>query len=181
MILLLACAILTPLYVSFVDDDDETFDDINLIFNIGFGLDILLNFITAYYNSKGELVTSFSKIALKYLKCWFWIDLIAMYSNSFNIIKIFRIPFDEINLVIVESNTGRVNKLFKLLRFPRLYRMLRIFQLVKIITVFSKGQKMSKLVKNLNLNINILKIFKVFVHIFFLNHVVGCIWFFLVY
>lgn len=78
IILLIACAILTPLSVSFVDEDDETFNIINLIFNIGFGIDIFLNFITAYYNSKGELVTKFSKIILEYMKFWFWIDILAM-------------------------------------------------------------------------------------------------------
>ena len=78
IILLLACAILTPLSVSFVDDDDKVFEIINLIFNVGFGIDIFLNFLTAYYNSKGELVASFSKIALNYMKFWFWIDLLAM-------------------------------------------------------------------------------------------------------
>jgi len=78
IILLLACAILTPLSVSFVDDDDKVFEIINLIFNVGFGIDIFLNFLTAYYNSKGELVARFSKIALNYMKFWFWIDLLAM-------------------------------------------------------------------------------------------------------
>ena len=79
MIFLLGlCAVFTPLYVAFADDGDAFFSVVNNIFNVGFGIDMLMNFLTAYYNSKGKLVTKFSKISSNYLKLWFWIDLPAM-------------------------------------------------------------------------------------------------------
>jgi len=76
--LLALCAVLTPLYVAFADDGDRFFDIMNNVFNVGFGIDILMNFLTAYYNSRGKLVTKFSKISSNYLKLWFWIDIAAM-------------------------------------------------------------------------------------------------------
>ena len=41
-----------------------------------FVLDILLNFNTAFYE-KGFIVTNRFKIAINYLKLWFWLDLIS--------------------------------------------------------------------------------------------------------
>ena len=76
--LLILCAVLTPLYVSFADDGDVFFNVMNNVFTYGFGIDMALNFLTAYYDTKGELVTKFSMIAWNYLKLWFWIDLVAM-------------------------------------------------------------------------------------------------------
>ena len=71
-------AILTPYYVSFIEQGDKAFDTINLIFDIAFGIDILINFISAYYDPINGLVTDFRAIILQYLRAWFWIDLIAV-------------------------------------------------------------------------------------------------------
>lgn len=72
------CAVLTPLYVAFADDGDTFFEGMNTVFNVGFGIDILMNFLTAYYNSRGQIVTKFSKITSNYMRLWFWIDVAAM-------------------------------------------------------------------------------------------------------
>ena len=42
-----------------------------------FATDILLNFVTAYTDGRGLLVTSPKLIALRYIKGFFFIDLIA--------------------------------------------------------------------------------------------------------
>ena len=77
-ILLILNVILTPIYVSFIDGDHKFFYYVNLIFDVGFGIDIALNFMTAYYDVSHELVTSFREIALNYLQVWFWIDIVAV-------------------------------------------------------------------------------------------------------
>ena len=77
-VLLVLNVILTPIYVSFIDDDDKFFYYVNLVFDVGFGIDIALNFMTAYYNTSHKLVTSFPEIALNYLQVWFWLDIAAM-------------------------------------------------------------------------------------------------------
>jgi hypothetical protein len=77
-ILIVATAILTPYRVSFVEDGSGPFDTIDIVFNIGFGIDMVINFISAYHDEKRGLVTDFRSIILTYLKGWFWIDLIAM-------------------------------------------------------------------------------------------------------
>jgi len=77
-VLLVMTAILTPYAVSFVDDGDNTFDIIDWIFNVGFGIDIIITFLSAYHDPSVGLVTNFKAIALNYVKLWFWIDVLAM-------------------------------------------------------------------------------------------------------
>jgi len=83
VIIYAASAILTPFTVSFIEDGHATFDQINTIFNILFGIDIAINFISAFYSSKLGLVTDLKAIALNYLKTWFFIDLILVYKILF--------------------------------------------------------------------------------------------------
>lgn len=54
----------------------ETFID------IWFLLEILLNFLTGYYE-KGHLVMQKKKIAINYIKTWFFLDLISSIPFSF--------------------------------------------------------------------------------------------------
>ena len=76
--LLLATAFITPVYVSFVNDNDLRFRYVNIVFDVGFGMDIVLNFVTAYYDLKKNLIMDLKKIAVNYLKLWFWVDMFAM-------------------------------------------------------------------------------------------------------
>jgi len=64
--------------VSFIDGNDNTFTVLNIIFDVMFGIDIILNFVSAYFDPVHGLVTDFKSIALYYLKGWFLIDLIAV-------------------------------------------------------------------------------------------------------
>ncbi len=76
--LLLLSIILTPVSISFISDDNQTFKNIDLFFTIGFGFDILINFISAYQESKNMMQTDMRYIAMNYLKGWFWIDILAV-------------------------------------------------------------------------------------------------------
>ena len=77
-LLIILTAILTPFKVSFIEDDNKPFEIIELVFDCGFGVDILINFVSAYYHPRYGLITDFEKIAKNYLSGWFWIDVIAM-------------------------------------------------------------------------------------------------------
>ena len=78
VILLSSSGILTPYMVSFVDDEDTTFDVLDYLFTAGFGIDILINFISAYYSPSDGLVTDLKKISKHYLKTWFLMDLVLV-------------------------------------------------------------------------------------------------------
>ena len=75
-------AILTPVYISFVDDDNTFFYYLNLVMDIGFSIDIVVNFLSAYFDADGELVIDFRKIIWNYVKMWFWIDILAVYRST---------------------------------------------------------------------------------------------------
>lgn len=71
----------------------------------------------------------------------------------------------------------RMNRLFRILRIPRLYKTLRIFRLVKLLRLFSGNSYLKKLLKNLNLNLNIIMTLKLLVNFLMLIHVFGCFWY----
>ena len=115
-----------------------------LIIDIIFGADIIVNFLTAYYDEKNILITSPSKIAKKYLKTWFIIDLISMY-NFFLLINC-RVPFQMI------INSGQYSKSFRLLRLPRLYKLLKVLRLFKMMR---QSEWYNRLVFTIKLNTGI--------------------------
>lgn len=50
---------------------------VDIMVDIMFVFDILINFRTTYVNSNDEVVSNPKKIAMHYLKGWFVIDLVA--------------------------------------------------------------------------------------------------------
>ena len=48
------------------------------ITDVLFGIDLILNFITAYYDEENNVVKDMKKIARNYLTGWFTIDVIAL-------------------------------------------------------------------------------------------------------
>ena len=182
--LLALTAILTPIYISFISDKNTIFYYINLVFDISFGADILLNFLTAYYDENKKLVTGFSRIWTRYLQFWFWIDLIAMYSasNSSSSKYCNRLPLENMMTISTQQSMSivRINRLLRLLRIPRLYRMLKILDVHRVISLFSWSHQFSKMIKRISLNVTISRIMKLLINLTFLNHVGGCLWFFMV-
>ncbi|XP_049844258.1 potassium voltage-gated channel subfamily H member 6 isoform X2 [Schistocerca gregaria] len=84
---------------------------IDLIVDVTFIIDILINFRTTYVNSNEEVVSHPGKIAVHYLKGWFVIDLVAA------------IPFD---LLLFNSDTDETTTLIGLLKTARLLRLVRV-------------------------------------------------------
>uniref|UniRef100_A0A182SKZ1 Ion transport domain-containing protein n=1 Tax=Anopheles maculatus TaxID=74869 RepID=A0A182SKZ1_9DIPT len=75
---------------------DDPIVIIDLIVDVTFVVDILINFRTTFVNGQDEVVSHPGRIAVHYLSGWFLIDLVAA------------IPFD---LLLVGSDTDEVNYL----------------------------------------------------------------------
>jgi hypothetical protein len=77
-------------------------------------IDILLNFNTGYYE-KNELVIDRELIARKYLRLYFWIDMIAT------------VPFEAMFVSddAQEATNDSSNNYISLLRFFKFFRLLR--------------------------------------------------------
>lgn len=84
---------------------------IDLIVDIMFIIDIVINFRTTYVNKNDEVVSHPGRIAVHYFKGWFLIDVVAA------------IPFD---LLLSGSETDETTTLIGLLKTARLLRLVRV-------------------------------------------------------
>lgn len=127
-------------------------EDAILVF---FGIDILLNFNTAYVDTETDCeVHNRRAIATHYLKFWFWIDLVSTF------------PFD----LVVEAFTtsGNVSAI-------RLIRSLRLFRIFKL----GRVTKFNETLQNLRINPQIVALVVLILCIFLIAHVFACAWHFI--
>ena len=78
--MILMTVIITPFRICFIEiQDDKIYSYMDLIFDAFFSLDILINFISSYYDEKNQLVFTLKDIVLNYLKTYFFLDLISCF------------------------------------------------------------------------------------------------------
>ena len=78
--MILMTVIITPFRICFIEiQDDKIYSYMDLIFDDFFSLDILINFISSYYDEKNQLVFTLKEIVLNYLKSYFFLDLISCF------------------------------------------------------------------------------------------------------
>ncbi|XP_062861505.1 potassium voltage-gated channel subfamily H member 7-like [Trichomycterus rosablanca] len=123
LLLVIYTAIFTPYSAAFLlnDRDDQQrrkcgyscspLNVVDLMVDIMFIIDILINFRTTYVNLNEEVVSHPGKIAVHYFKGWFLIDMVAA------------IPFD---LLIFGSGSDETTTLIGLLKTARLLRLVRV-------------------------------------------------------
>ncbi|NWI75019.1 KCNH2 protein, partial [Dryoscopus gambensis] len=123
LLLVIYTAVFTPYSAAFLLSDSEEarhhhcgyscspLNVVDLIVDIMFIIDILINFRTTYVNSNEEVVSHPAKIAIHYFKGWFLIDMVAA------------IPFD---LLIFGSGSEETTTLIGLLKTARLLRLVRV-------------------------------------------------------
>ncbi|XP_006867092.1 PREDICTED: potassium voltage-gated channel subfamily H member 7 [Chrysochloris asiatica] len=123
LLLVIYTAIFTPYSAAFLLNDREEqkrrecgyscspLNVVDLIVDIMFIIDILINFRTTYVNQNEEVVSDPTKIAIHYFKGWFLIDMVAA------------IPFD---LLIFGSGSDETTTLIGLLKTARLLRLVRV-------------------------------------------------------
>ena len=126
-----------------------------------FFVDIIVTFNTGYVDPNSELlVFDRTLIASRYLKFWFWIDIVST------------IPFDEIVANISSSSSSDIYS------STRLVRVVRLLRLVKLIR-FMRLQKIFSILRNRDVNESVLSTLSLSTQILFLCHLVACFWFFL--
>ncbi|CAL8268642.1 unnamed protein product, partial [Lota lota] len=123
LLLVIYTAILTPYAAAFLLNDREEqkrrecgyscspLNVVDLMVDIMFIIDILINFRTTYVNHNEEVVSHPARIAIHYFKGWFLIDMVAA------------IPFD---LLIFGSGSDETTTLIGLLKTARLLRLVRV-------------------------------------------------------
>nr|KAF6309043.1 potassium voltage-gated channel subfamily H member 6 [Pipistrellus kuhlii] len=123
LLLVIYTAVFTPYSAAFLlsDQDGSRRGDcgytcspltvVDLIVDIMFVVDIVINFRTTYVNTNDEVVSHPRRIAVHYFKGWFLIDMVAA------------IPFD---LLIFRTGSDETTTLIGLLKTARLLRLVRV-------------------------------------------------------
>ncbi|MBN3312055.1 KCNH7 protein, partial [Atractosteus spatula] len=123
LLLVIYTAVFTPYSAAFLLNEQEEerrrscgyicnpLNVVDLIVDIMFIIDILINFRTTYVNHNDEVVSHPGRIAVHYFKGWFLIDIVAA------------IPFD---LLIFRSGSDETTTLIGLLKTARLLRLVRV-------------------------------------------------------
>ncbi|XP_060112229.1 potassium voltage-gated channel subfamily H member 6 [Heteronotia binoei] len=123
LLLVIYTAVFTPYSAAFLLNEEQEekrldcsyscdpLNIIDLIVDIMFIVDIIINFRTTYVNVNDEVVSHPAKIAIHYFKGWFLIDMVAA------------IPFD---LLIFHTGSDETTTLIGLLKTARLLRLVRV-------------------------------------------------------
>nr|XP_019588611.1 PREDICTED: potassium voltage-gated channel subfamily H member 6 isoform X9 [Rhinolophus sinicus] len=123
LLLVIYTAVFTPYSAAFLlSDQDESqrghcsytcspLTMVDLVVDIMFVVDIVINFRTTYVNTNDEVVSHPRRIAVHYFKGWFLIDVVAA------------IPFD---LLIFRTGSDETTTLIGLLKTARLLRLVRV-------------------------------------------------------
>ncbi|XP_011877152.1 PREDICTED: potassium voltage-gated channel subfamily H member 8 [Vollenhovia emeryi] len=108
-------AIIVPYNASFINIDRPTMVS-DVVVEVLFIIDIVLNFRTTYVSRKGEVVSNSRSIAVNYVKGWFFVDLVAA------------LPFDFLYASDVYSGEESAHSNIHLVKLTRLLRLARLLQ-----------------------------------------------------
>ncbi len=127
-----------------------------------FSVDLLMNFTYAYHDPKNnQIVTSPKKIAIRYLKGYFFLDLIAT------------IPFG----YILSEDVAFANKIGKLGRLPKMIKFLRAIRLLKLLRMYKLQKLITKMEVEYNIHHGIPRMMKIVTMVLLVTHLVGCFWY----
>jgi hypothetical protein len=167
-LLLCAMAFYIPYRVCFYWNDDEEEDETSPIFlfemlvDAMFALDIILNFFTAYTDHSTALViTSHKRIAKRYLKTYFFVDVIATLPLGY----------------ILTHSSSTAIKIGKLGRLPKLVKFVRGLRLLKLLRVYKLQKFIMRLEGEYNVHHGVSRLIKIVLTILVVTHMVGCFWY----
>jgi potassium voltage-gated channel Eag-related subfamily H protein 7 len=159
VMLLLFTATVTPFEVCFLQANSyDLLFVVNRLVDLGFLVDMCLQFFTIYRNEQGEQVHDRLLIAKRYLKGWFFIDLLAVAP----------IPFEFLSASPSSSFKSGAN--LKILRF---FRMMRI---VKLARIFRASRLMARWESQFGINYSVLGLLKYLAMLTMLTHWGSCFW-----
>ena len=104
-------------------------------------------------------VVSPPKIARRYLRTWFFVDLVSL------------TPVDLLEIWVTNKNQSQV------IRFSRLLRLLRMMHVVKMLKLIRKSTGLNDWLNALDIDVNFLRMLKFQLFSMFLIHLMSCIWF----
>jgi CRP-like cAMP-binding protein len=164
-LVILYSSICTPYKIAFIDTNSSKEDFVDIIVDVLLGIDMILNFFSAYYDSEENLVKTRRKIIIKYLKGWFIIDFISIF------------PF---YLIINNDKASSLTRLSKVSKIPKIYKLLKLTKLLRITKMSKKGNVSSitkVFLEKFKINANVEKLIFFLLTFILLAHLSTCFWY----
>jgi len=156
MLLVVYIALTTPIELAFTKSPFNILG-LEVVINLFFVLDIILNFRTSFRHTSGTKVgrieSSHTVIATRYLKTWFILDLLASFPLDF---------------ILLWANAGG--------DIPDANKVLRILRGVKFFRVFRVDRIYNRIMAKTNFGASIARLSKLFTILFLEWHILGCIY-----
>lgn len=118
---LLYVCIFLPYFTAFYEDDElTTWDTIIIgVIDVIFLLDIFITFNTALVDKKGKTIDDRCVIAKKYLKFWFWLDILTILPITLIV---------DYTLLGVYPDIAAIARFYKIIRVARVGRIFKMFE-----------------------------------------------------
>jgi hypothetical protein len=166
VLLILYTSITVPYKIGFDVEFVGLWFGLDVMVDVAYYMDVVLSFMTAYYDKKGNLVREPTKIARRYLRGSFAIDVASS------------LPLDRLLELLEYGSSAKVlrsTKLLKLLRLTRVLRLLRLIQFEKWL-----GMRQIKLEQELQLNNAVASIIRMAFPVVLMGHLLACVFHWLV-
>lgn len=120
-ILVVSCSV-TPYHIAFYDLDESIgiWKVLNYSFDIAFGIDLILQFLSAFYDDDFYIIDDIKIIAMNYLQGWFIIDVTAIF------------PFD---IFQGNSEDASVSSVIRIARISRMWRLIKLTRLIRFVKI----------------------------------------------
>lgn len=124
LVLIITCSV-TPVHIAFYEDEKDIggFIYVNYLFDTLFAIDLIVQFVSAYYDEDYYLIDDIRIISFNYVRSWFFIDITAIF------------PFQVLNSSSAGSSDAssviRIARVGRMWRLVKLTRLIRIFKIVK--------------------------------------------------
>ncbi len=166
VVLLLYIALALPVQVAYFEIESVPVLASNIIIDLIFLADIVLTFVTSFRHQQ-VLIIEPRQIALKYLKGWFLVDLVATF------------PVYLLNPTTEDTTSTNINKLSRLVRLPRIFKFARFIRLIKVLRVLRLNDYWTMLQNTLNVDQSVMRLGKFFFWTILGVHFCSCVWFFI--
>jgi hypothetical protein len=159
MILLMFTATVTPFEVCFMEANGfDALFLINRLVDVGFILDMVLHFFTAYQDKDGNIVDDHTEIVSHYLKTWFTFDAVT---------AVLPIPFEFIGAATGDTTGGKIKVL----------RAARIIRIIKILRIFRASRILQRWESRIGFSYSLLNLLENMVLLTMLTHWGSCFWY----
>ena len=167
-VLLIYTGIFVPLRIAFYDKVDLWVIIVECFVDLSFLIDIVFSFTSAFDRRDGQVETRHRKIANRYFKGWFFIDLISTLPT-----QLLEVEWGS----DVDFEDATNVKLMRLARIPRIYKILRLLRLLKMLRFLSQNKQISKFTELFQLQGGSQQLVIVATGVLFLTHTTACLWF----